>query len=394
MGTYAALAMLLFIVSAVLFGKRITTFILSSDTLTQQAHSIIRRCHGEPFPESCYNEAIPNLMHNPTNLSMEEAFDVTKKVMKEDTRFVYCHILGHNVGEQEVSKNPGLWKATLARCPSDLCNYGCQHGVLTHQYKSEILTDAQITAIIPEMVDTCEKLNDATQKVLCFHGMGHIAMFITNGELQKSIHFCNRLDPFVLSNHPQLCMEGVFMSLFAPMGPDEIALVKDKTPKKDAVDTFCGTFTGEAYHACHRGSWSLFTDAIMTPEGVGAFCSYTNDTGQQEKCLMTALTAISHMIGEKRQDAVLGIIEFCNRLGDTLQSTCFSSSARRLVQSDPAWIPAAVNVCQAAKSGDREQACFTELDQYGSARYLTGSDKRNGYCNAFPKDQQARCKAN
>lgn len=367
--------------------------------LRSLAQGVMNKCSSKGFPPSCYDDEIPNLMDPPTNLSMEDAFNVTRFVQEKDNRYLYCHVLAHKVAEKETKKNIDNWKDVITRCPNTMCNNGCSHGALMERFKNDSLTDAQIEKVKPELPDVCEPRGNwhprGIEISMCYHAMGHLNMYMTNANIPKSLELCNFIGKKSDGrNYVQTCTEGVFMQVFQPLEPEDYALIRNIVPKKDETDKFCAPYKDgpvEAFDACHREAWAFHRKEIETPEGLTKFCSYSDDFLAQKKCYSSLMNIITvDYLVDKKDDA--GLMNFCTHLSKEWISECFSNAARRLMQIDPLfYADKAVDVCKQASKINEGEACYQLLAFNSKESFQPNSPEFTNYCNKLPGTWKDKC---
>lgn len=359
------------------------------------AQEIFTTCASARYAPSCYDKEIPKLMDH---LSMAQAFEVTRIIQKKDPRYLECHVLAHYIAERETAKDPSRFKDVVASCPVTMCNNGCPHGALMARFgnQAEFLTKEEIEEIKPDLQDVCEprgRWNPAeVERSMCYHAIGHLAMYATNADVNKSVELCEDIGAKKDGrNYVQTCTEGVLMSLYQPLGPEDFALVKDVTPKKDEVDAFCSQYTGMAFAACHKESWPLFQTEILEPEGLVKFCSYTEDAFQKTNCyasLMNILT-IFYVVHEENLEK---LSNFCTGLPKERVGLCFAHAARRLMQIDPVYyVDNAKDVCVSAKIVGVGEECYDKLAEYASWSFHPGSEEFIQYCKGLPSSWVSKC---
>lgn len=363
-------------------------------SLQVYADAVVKACEKESYAPSCYDREIPKLMDK---ISMEDAFEVTRLVQVKDQRYLYCHVLAHNLSLRETSKDITKWKDVVARCPTTVCNNGCQHGALMRRFNAESLTDDQIQEVKPDLLDVCEPRGSwnprEIERSMCYHALGHLNMFITDADIPKSVSLCN--DISVKSdgrNYTQTCTQGVLMSVYQPLEPEDFALVKDIAPTKNTVNAFCNQFTGEAWFACHSESWPLFLEDIKKPTGLLRFCSYTSDPDKKHNCIATGLSILTVLMVVDRDNKLDTLTTYCNELPRLEKGQCFASSAFRLVQIDPRYIDTAISVCEAAEVSGVGDPCYSYVLQHKDQSFAKGSGEATDYCNHFKDPWKEKCR--
>lgn len=366
--------------------------------LQAYAEQVIAACASAPFAPSCYDEEIPKLMDA---ISMEDAFEVTKLVQEHDPRYRYCHVLGHNLSYREAGKNLNAWKDVITRCPATFCNNGCLHGALMRRFNAETLTDAEVEALKPDIANVCEprgKWNPTeVERSMCYHALGHLAMYMTGANMAKSSALCRTIGEKPDGrDYVQTCTEGVFMQIYQPLEPEDEALVKDITPKRDGVGAFCAPYRGMnafSYDACRREAWPLFQKEIKTPDGLARFCSYTPDPIGERTCYSTVLNQVTVSLLIEQRDFP-GAHDYCTALptGER-QSQCFANMATRLIQIDPRYAADAVAVCELGAAAGRGEECLRDLTHYATFSFHAGSPAFREYCGALPEPHRGTCLA-
>lgn len=360
--------------------------------ITEYAEHVIQECVTSQSREACYDKTIPKLMDT---ISMEQAFDITREVQKQDPAYIYCHVLGHNVSSRETKKDPSKWMDVIARCPTTMCNNGCLHGAMMERFKSESLTETQIESVIGDIANACEPRGSwhprEVERSMCYHGLGHLFMYVTRADLNASSALCERVGLKQDGRtYVQTCTQGVFMEIFQPLEAEDIALVRNITPKKDEINTFCKSFSGERRVACHNESWPLFRSDMERPEGTIAFCSFSNNPLDQTKCYGTAMSYLTVLFAIDQKN-IPKLESFCMHLPTLRRGECFGFAAARLVQVDPNLTSTALEVCKgAALSGD-DSACFRSLAEFGIMSFLPGSVELQTYCERMPRQWQGMC---
>jgi len=362
-------------------------------SLHAYADGVVKKCQGVAYAPSCYDREIPKLMDR---ISMEEAFEVTRLVQEKDKRYLYCHVLAHNVSLREAEKDLSNWKDVVARCPTTFCNNGCQHGALMRRFNAESLTNSQIAEVKPDLMDVCEPRGSwnprEIERSMCYHALGHLNMFITKADIPKSVELCNDIGIKPDGrNYTQTCTQGVLMSVYQPLEPEDFALVKDLTPTKDTVNVFCNQFTGEAWFACHSESWPLFLQDIKEPAGLMRFCSYTNDPDKKQNCIATGMSILTVFMVVDRGGQLDRLRAYCDQLPFVQKGQCYAASAFRLVQIDPRYADTAQAVCVVAQESGVGDACYSYLLQHADQSFQEGSTEREAFCEAFSEMWKIQC---
>ena len=364
-------------------------------SLSNYAEIVLTKCASETFKPACYDKEIPKLMDY---ITMEEAFDVTRIIQKKDGDYLYCHVLGHNISRNETEKDSSKWMDVIARCPATMCNNGCPHGAMMSRYKSETLTSKQIKELIPDIKILCEprgKWSPTPIEIsMCYHSIGHLAMYITGADLSQSADLCavigvkedNR-------NYVQTCTHGVFMQIFQPLEPEDFALIGKLAPTKDKVVEFCEPFKKDwiKWEACRKESWPLFRNDLMNPKYLENWCSFSNRKNAYKNCQADMMSVITvHLVIETKDLKKLD--EFCMSLSSNeRREECFAYATGRLIQIDPSYVEKGLEVCSLARDKKIDYECNKIITGYGQMTYHKGTKELIEYCAKMPKDWRNFC---
>lgn len=127
---------------------------------------------------------------------------VTAEIATDPSFAKSCHPLLHELGHAAYAYYGGYAQAIVYQ--NELCDSGNTHGVLESYLESGSDLQAALQAACP----TGMPLFDEWQ---CYHGLGHGAMLVSLGNIQKSISLCDRL-PAIFAQ--DACTNGVFMQHF------------------------------------------------------------------------------------------------------------------------------------------------------------------------------------
>lgn len=359
-------------------------------TFARYADEIIKTCSDASYVPSCYDAEIPKLMDR--GISMEDAFHVTALIQAKDSRYWYCHVLGHELSAREAAKDLSRWDDVVARCPVGQCSNGCMHGAFQERFRDDLLPEEEIEKLIPKISNVCDSSDRRTfthlERASCYHGLGHLMMYITQANIEQSVSLCDRVvreDDAVDFAH--ICYDGSFMQIFQPLEPEDFALVKDIAPEtKEEAKAFCRQFSGEQYDSCHQESWPLFLDDIKGSGGTAAFCSEANQNDRQ-----FCYNAIFNILLVQFQLNKEQMIPICNEQDEPYYSQCFANVASRLLEIDKGLIPESISYCTLAEERGVGDRCWQELLYYSWADFEKDSKDFKTLCSLMPSPWQERC---
>jgi len=356
------------------------------------ATHIIEICKDSPYRPSCYDEEIPKLMDE--GFSMIEAFAVTRLIQDRDLSYQYCHVLGHKLAAKETIKDPDKWKDVIAHSPVGVCSNGAIHGAFQERFRVESFADKEVEDIIPELLGVCEAregwIPTGMAEATCTHGLGHLTMYVTSGDVDASLTLCDNLVKENDTNSKrQLCYDGVFMQIYQPLEPEDKALIAgQEVETKSEQLLFCSRFSGQKYGSCVTEGWPLYLDVIDNPKTAVDFCDRLDDGGwQHERCLSGLF--FRAMAGANLDNEWAET--YCPQVRSPHGGICYANAAARLIESDDRNVEKALALCATAADTDNEKACYEKLLQFSSYNFVVGSEKFYELCNGLPRKWQTAC---
>lgn len=353
------------------------------------AVGILKKCAKDSSRTSCYDREILKLFSQ-KKVTMEGAFAVTEKIQEKDKTYLYCHTLGHGLADIETKRDPDKWLDVVARCPALSCNNGCPHGAIQRRFKgSEVLTETEVKEIMPELKIVCEPRAgfDPTEveKFMCYHSLGHLAMYITGADVDASIQICRALREDVY----QTCVQGVFMIIYQSLDPEDEALVAAIKPEKEDIPEFCKRFSGLEHIACRTEAWIFSLEELRKPSGVVDFCAFTKGGYGTQWCYTTALgLAPLQLLNTQGVEAVA---DYCLGMPEDKKAPCFAFLATDWVQDEPDFAETSVSFCKLAEERGLGETCWDDLLFFSKWSFHKGSEEWEKYCNAFDEPQKSRC---
>ncbi len=362
-------------------------YVRAEDSISSETDTIIKECAGAERIDACYEAAVPALY---PRFSLDQVFDVIRSIRARDTSYQFCHVLAHKIGEKVVAEDPERWIDAIPLNPSDgLCSNGFIHGVTGGRFKAEVFDDATIDALIPDFRRACEP-HDAwhpseLDRSICYHGLGHLFDFITDGDLGKALGICKRVTDTYTE---RVCVQGVFMQIFQPLEPDDFALIKKLPlqPSRENVRSLCAAYKQPLYvSSCLSESWPLFRDEIRSGTGVKAFCAGYPNAHEESQCYISSASIIGRTtLGDP--DAAVAA---CNEFPAVHRASCFSFIAQAAIEEDLNTVSDAIELCERAE--DAAGTCFESLVHRATFLFGGNRDARDRFCAALPTQYRASC---
>ncbi|MDP3769865.1 MAG: hypothetical protein U1A25_01195 [Candidatus Sungbacteria bacterium] len=358
-------------------------------SLRQYAQQVMETCASSSYRPGCYDKEIPKLMDM---ISMEDSFTVTRIIQEKDSDYWYCHVLGHNVSGRETAKNPEKWKEVIPRCPSGTCSNGCIHGALQERFRKEKFSEDEVEKVLPDLSDICDEKPDwhptGMERSTCYHALGHLLMYLTAADAKKSVDVCARIaHKSDGGDFTQVCYDGVFMQLFQPLEPEDIALIEGKTPQKEELKSFCAPYDTQPRASCWSEGWPLFWEQVKKPEGLVRFCSVLEEGTARQRCYngMFFVMAAQFRLDEEK------IFNFCREIPLPSRERCFANGAGRMIETDFKLIGKALEICHRAVSVAAGDACYAELVTYAQFNFHRDSKEQKELCEGLPSQWRTNC---
>lgn len=371
-----------------------TVYLYRNPYITDAATQIVATCQNVEKSNECYEEEVPRLFGN---FSIPELFEMVRIIRRLDPQYQFCHVLAHKLGERAVEDDPAHWIDVMPLNPSDgMCSNGFLHGVIGGRFRAEVLDEATIETLVPDFRRACEPTKkwhpSPLDQAICYHGMGHLYVYITDAQLRDALDLCEKT---TYSGHPeadyrQVCREGVFMQIYQPLEPDDFAMIErmEVKPKKETIRTFCAQYRDvpEYEGACLRESWPFFREEISDGSGVQKFCAKQPNSTEEKNCYQSATAIIGRMsLGDVEKSS-----RACNALVDSWRLLCFINVATSIIEENRNDSAKAVAQCQKAGAHQAEECIKTLASR---ARWFFGTDARQHqqFCSVFPAEYHSVC---
>jgi hypothetical protein len=369
-------------------------FTRPSPVFGQEAERIVAECGDRADEMLCYEKEIPALF---PAFPLADVFEVIRAVRRLDSSYQFCHVVAHKVGELAVAQDPMKWLDLIPLNPSDgLCSNGFIHGLIVGRFRSDSLDAEKLEKTIPDFARACEPRHDwspsGLDQAICYHGMGHLFMFITQADMRKSLEVCARVSDSPTGNFMRVCREGVFMQIYQPLEPDDFALI-DLLPEKPSRENYrrmCAFYSdgnAEDEGACLREAWPLFREEIMSGSGAVQFCAGQPNEDETTKCYETATT----IIGRQSLGNVEGAASACEVMAADQRAMCFATVAQAFLEEDRAEAAKALVFCDRAPQ-EIAGECIATLVSRARWIFSEESEDLKRFCAAVPSEYRARCK--
>ena len=343
----------------------------------------------EEQKEICYQKNIPTLIGS--GLSMERTFGVVRRVLALDRGYKSCHVLAHLIASREVARDPAAWKDVIVRSPMDICESGAAHGAFQERFSTESMPDATTDELVALLDGVCDARAGWSPTFLarssCLHGLGHLFLYVTAADVQKSVALCGILGKRPDFDFSYTCTEGVFMQLYQPLGPEDENLIHAIKDAAWDTRTFCAQFKGLAYNACVKEGWPAVKDSTTDPKVFERLCRQIPDTGESLYCAKGLMYPV---VGALHYD-VKKIEAFCNALSSLdLRNICWARTASKFIWTDSTNAGDTLAVCYAAPQ-ESQGACWGELINHAEVGMEKDSPDTRALCSGMPEPYRSTC---
>lgn len=364
----------------------------ASVRIEQAARSVAASCKDASYRPTCYEDELPK--HMDQGLSMEEAFEAVRELQRRDPQFVYCHVLGHKLSARETAKDPSKWKDVAARSPVGLCSYGGIHGAFQERFRSEWLTPAHYGTFVSEVADACKPREGwqptGVEQASCMHAMGHLTMFVADGEVRDALSLCERIvDAAEDAYSLPLCYDGVFMQVFQPLEPEDFALVEEIRPKDETeAKRFCQAYTDAALSSCTSERWPYSRDAIeRDPRALLAYCDAAPTDTDERFCFMKMV----NLMTARKQFSPTQMTEYCAPLSGWQKQSCIVNATSRMLENDLSKASDALLMCEGASDSETAEGCWQHLAVMIPYSVPNESKQFRDLCQALPAPHDGYC---
>jgi len=388
---------LAFILAAVLVALVFTVYAVlpaslsreDDDSLARLEVELCKSATNEAEKEICYQKEVPKLMDE--GLTLERAFVVTQKILDLDPGYQSCHVLAHLLSAKEVTKDPSKWKDVVSRVPTGICGTGALHGAFQERFKTDSLKGVGVETMREMLEGVCSKHGTWNPTLLdrssCFHGMGHLFLYVTAADVQKSVQLCAELANLPEFDFRQTCYEGVFMQANQPLDPEDEALTHDiaaslKNPKK-----FCGQFAaGLVRDTCIKESWAQDLRTVTTPDGYEALCKQTSPD-YWSYCAGANIFAVIETL-HYDLPKILGL---CRGLKDqNFKNLCWARTAVKVIWADYRNTQKAIDICTEAPMQSKA-TCWEYLTNHAEQGWHPNTPEVRALCGGMPEPWRSTC---
>ena len=327
-----------------------------SDVLQAKIHA----CKKQGSRNDCYQQLAFHLLDTASLKDvLGELQGLEEATPSNQEDYFACHKLTHYLGQGAYTRLQSV-PAVYASC-NMTCGGGCYHGALEAYFGSRFgkqYDTADDKVLVAATVTICGKKENYPQKGLyhqCIHGLGHALMFITDGDLPRSLRFCDALS----SDDQRLCYAGAFMenagsttdNLAHParfLAEDDPFYPCDALPEKylhtcytlqsihftiiskydftKAAD-LCNRVPDPYHVDCFLALGGIQVYSIQEPERIKAGCAIIADAGYRNECIKGVVLYLSSRYGD---DTRRYMDNFCSIVDNENKEGCYRQMGKVL----------------------------------------------------------------
>lgn len=236
------------------------------------------------------------------------------------------HDLSHQIGRTAARISDGGWEAFL-QCPDDFF-LGCKHGFFEAML-------GELGSSVDAASEVCKKA-PRTERMFCFHGMGHGIMMAAANDIERSVLVCDKLGGSLARRG---CYQGVFMENVNAAGRGETRIgVLDPSDVLAPCTRIDPKYRSECFsqHADYvlkvlSGSLLSVVEACEGAEKTKWIRSCVSHVGQN----MTTYDYQTRYLGAfDLSTAPAGAVTLCSRFPERWQTACRAGAAHNFMLYD------------------------------------------------------------
>ncbi|HEY4496894.1 MAG TPA: hypothetical protein VI432_01980 [Candidatus Paceibacterota bacterium] len=320
---------------------------------------LYNKCADQSISDREKGECLKNLAETASRAYQLQEIEDGIRNINDSYKLQWCHEFMHYLGWETLSKTKTISKAF--ELASGLCDSGMYHGIVEEYINQAELSYDPETFTKNIIYETCEESinnskNPVAIKGLCYHGLGHAFMFITENKLNNALEYCDR------TKSPNGCYTGAFMEniqtkqiarfshqkelAFQENDPDYPCKILNNKYKDtcylykginnlvatggDVKKAFelCLKVASKYKNICFRGTGSNIPGPHETPKGAGEKCLLSlqiNKTAYEE-CIKGAMSFLVQVaLGSPE-----AVAEFCETIKEEQRNLCYAESGDNL----------------------------------------------------------------
>lgn len=373
-----------------LLGSVYVVYQSHADSLEDRVLTIFQDCDKDLARQECYNDTVLALY---PDYSIPELLEIIKMLRRTDPYYSNCHALAHDIASRAIKDDPASWRDLIAHDSGTICTGGFVHGVVIERFRGELSSDDDVARIMPDLADACARRERRGPSLVdwtaCIHGIGHLLMYVTENDVNRSLALCGILASLENENARLACMRGVFMQMYWSAEEDNPVFVDNTqvTLTSDSYRDVCAVFENDEVEArCLVEAYRLFFEKVIDGDGVGAFCGGFPGEEEEELCYGYVASIIArHYI---RTRSAIG--NACDKFPAGWRVTCYEHAAASYVTEDRNGGAFALSLC-AHRGVEVEDKCERYLSEYATDLFGATVPEKVAFCELLPEDLRSSC---
>lgn len=350
------------------------------------ANQLTQICATKPTPKSskklCYAAELEKVA---LAYGIQTAFEILGVIQEKDEDAQGCHLIAHGIGRGTFMGNPAQWLQAIASPYAQRCSYGAVHGVL-EKYDATApegwMSNETFSAIC----------NESISAQACYHGLGHITLVNTQGDIKQGIEICSGLSK---TKSQSACFRGLFMEYgTAFMLRDHGLLPKElqSAPVRfQNTEKLCRSLQQEAAEAC----WNEIPHAAIVHFGSNVqamfdFCHTAQTPKAKQNCKLHTVD----LFNNKRKYDLFASKDLCTlevSRDPGFEEKCYVRLATSIFATNQERAADAVTFCGSLDQ-EFQDACFKKVTSRFTTHRAQGAETFQEICAAQPEQIQQYCR--
>ncbi len=309
-----------------------------------EARHLAEKCGKSKDKKNCYDIEFKEIASKKGFFTARDILLALQLIEKETQQ---CHGLAHTISSTAVLRDPPSWKTLIAKSDVGIqtCGGGFLHGILEGYTAShpDFAVDSKF------VVETCSQENRVSVQA-CVHGMGHILLLQTKGDLAQASLICSNTGSSATGCFNGVFMEDAFKTLLVEHGVIESA--PDPTEDKIRLnEIISGCLAVKNYDDASEACWAnlghVFAEFYQYNEKKNfSACNKAPSKRAQKNCYFRSVSSLAILPKFEPPEKALLLCKPYEELKDTVTyGNCIGYIAATLVYHSLEFSNQAINFC-------------------------------------------------
>lgn len=365
---------------------KIPDFLRSSynETLFKsKAERFASLCQGKKDWRTCYGGHLAALNKSQ---NFEKTLTVLWTLQDLDSKTRDCHFIAHRLTASEVEKDVNQWLDIFKYVDNTVCANGFIHGAIEGKVKFDpsFKLNAQTISDVCNQIEErlMNKKDGKSDQVddACAHGIGHILLVETEGNIAKATAICEQIPDIDLQ---YTCYHGVFMENIIRDNLENHGISKKfrlTLAAANGLEKVCLKYSGSAKKGCWREMAHIYTTlSEHNPTKNYDFCTHATAQTDIDECYFHSINLM--ILSDKLDTRRLGDICIHYLNNKAKLPLCINRTLTPLLVSSTKFTDRAISFCISLPE-DPQKSCFTEIGD--TLKKLTSIEERRSLCSSAP----------